>query len=77
MFGAGFTLYIKKNNYSRMKIALIGYGKMGKVIERIALERGHEWCRVLQAGSMRFPSLQKKLRQKDIRCFGRRILAWA
>lgn len=25
-----------------MKIALIGYGKMGKEIERIALERGHE-----------------------------------
>ena len=25
-----------------MKIALIGYGKMGKTIERIALERGHE-----------------------------------
>ncbi len=25
-----------------MKIALIGYGKMGKMIERIALERGHE-----------------------------------
>jgi len=25
-----------------MKIALIGYGKMGKVIEGIALERGHE-----------------------------------
>ncbi|GAA4463559.1 4-hydroxy-tetrahydrodipicolinate reductase [Nemorincola caseinilytica] len=25
-----------------MKIALIGYGKMGKVIEQIALERGHE-----------------------------------
>jgi 4-hydroxy-tetrahydrodipicolinate reductase len=25
-----------------MKIALIGYGKMGKVIEEIALERGHE-----------------------------------
>jgi 4-hydroxy-tetrahydrodipicolinate reductase len=24
-----------------MKIALLGYGKMGKVIERIALERGH------------------------------------
>jgi 4-hydroxy-tetrahydrodipicolinate reductase len=24
-----------------MKIGLIGYGKMGKVIERIALERGH------------------------------------
>lgn len=25
-----------------MKIALIGYGKMGKAIEEIALERGHE-----------------------------------
>ena len=25
-----------------MKIALIGYGKMGKTIEQIALNRGHE-----------------------------------
>ena len=25
-----------------MKIALIGYGKMGKEIEQIALTRGHE-----------------------------------
>ncbi len=25
-----------------MKIALIGYGKMGHIIERVALERGHE-----------------------------------
>ena len=25
-----------------MKIALIGYGKMGREIERIALDRGHE-----------------------------------
>ncbi len=25
-----------------MKIALLGYGKMGKTIERIAMERGHE-----------------------------------
>ena len=25
-----------------MKIALIGYGKMGKAIEEIALSRGHE-----------------------------------
>ncbi len=30
-----------------MKIALIGYGKMGKMIEGIALERGHEvTCRI-------------------------------
>lgn len=32
-----------------MKIALLGYGKMGKVIERIAKERGHEI--VLRKGS--------------------------
>jgi 4-hydroxy-tetrahydrodipicolinate reductase len=25
-----------------MKIALVGYGKMGKIIERIAVERGHQ-----------------------------------
>jgi len=25
-----------------MKIALIGYGKMGQLIEKLALERGHE-----------------------------------
>ncbi|MCU0325156.1 MAG: 4-hydroxy-tetrahydrodipicolinate reductase, partial [Spirosomaceae bacterium] len=25
-----------------MRIALLGYGKMGKVIEQIALQRGHE-----------------------------------
>ncbi|HLT33402.1 MAG TPA: hypothetical protein VKZ98_06390, partial [Aquaticitalea sp.] len=25
-----------------MRFALLGYGKMGKVIERIALQRGHE-----------------------------------
>ena len=30
------------NIFMRMKIALIGYGKMGKAIERIARERGHE-----------------------------------
>ena len=27
-----------------MKIALVGYGKMGKVIERVAQKRGHEIC---------------------------------
>ena len=25
-----------------MKVALVGYGKMGKIIERIAKERGHQ-----------------------------------
>ncbi len=30
-----------------MKIALIGYGKMGKIIERVAKERGHEIVSVI------------------------------
>ena len=34
--------YLRGNKLKSMKIALIGYGKMGKTIERIALERGHE-----------------------------------
>jgi 4-hydroxy-tetrahydrodipicolinate reductase len=34
-----------------MKIALIGYGKMGKVIERIALERGHEIVSVIDVNN--------------------------
>ncbi len=31
-----------KNSTQNMKIALIGYGKMGKAIEEIAVQRGHE-----------------------------------
>jgi 4-hydroxy-tetrahydrodipicolinate reductase len=31
----------KTGNLKQMKIALIGYGKMGHIIEQIALERGH------------------------------------
>ena len=38
------------NKHLHMKIALLGYGKMGKVIEKIALERGHEI--VLRKGSL-------------------------
>ena len=35
------------NQHKEMKIALIGYGKMGRMIEQIALERGHEIvCRI-------------------------------
>lgn len=30
-----------------MKIALIGYGKMGRMIEQIALERGHQICCII------------------------------
>lgn len=32
-----------------MKIALIGYGKMGKLLERFAQERGHEICITIDA----------------------------
>lgn len=33
-----------------MKIALIGYGKMGHAVEKIALSRGHEIVAVIDAG---------------------------
>ncbi|HRZ97828.1 MAG TPA: 4-hydroxy-tetrahydrodipicolinate reductase [Paludibacter sp.] len=35
-----------------MKIALIGYGKMGKTIERIAMERGHEIVSVIDVDNI-------------------------
>ena len=41
-----------------MKIALLGYGKMGKVIERIALERGHEII-LKKSRNATFESLEK------------------
>lgn len=34
-----------------MKIALIGYGKMGKVIEQIALKRGHEIVAIIDVNN--------------------------
>lgn len=41
-----------------MKIALLGYGKMGKVIERIAFERGHEIV-LRKSGKDSFEGLEK------------------
>ncbi len=35
-----------------MKIALIGYGKMGKTIERIALERGHQIVSIIDKDNL-------------------------
>lgn len=40
-----------------MKIALLGYGKMGKVIEKAALERGHEIV-LRKTGSTTFNGLE-------------------
>ena len=36
-----------------MKIALIGYGKMGKEIEKIALSRGHEIVSIIDVNTRR------------------------
>jgi len=41
-----------------MNIALLGYGKMGKVIERIALERGHQIV-LRKSSSASFEGLEK------------------
>ena len=59
-FAASFCarVYIERvriNNskgYKRMKIALIGYGKMGHMIESIALERGHEIVARIDVGDV-------------------------
>ena len=37
------------NQIKTMKIAIIGYGKMGHMIERIALDRGHEISVIIDA----------------------------
>ena len=34
--------FSKFPNLNHMKIALIGYGKMGKIIEQVAISRGHQ-----------------------------------
>ena len=34
-----------------MKIALVGYGKMGKTIEQIALSRGHEIVSIIDVNN--------------------------
>lgn len=42
-----------------MKIALIGYGKMGKMIEQIAKERGHEIVSIIDVDNQQdFDSLE-------------------
>lgn len=48
-----------------MKIALLGYGKMGKSIEKIALDRGHEI--VLKIGSTNSNDLNKEnIKKADV-----------
>jgi 4-hydroxy-tetrahydrodipicolinate reductase len=47
-----------------MKIALLGYGKMGKEIEQIALERGHEI--VSKIGTANAHMTETELRKADV-----------
>lgn len=48
-----------------MKIALLGYGKMGKMIEQLALQQGHQV--VLRIGSQNRRELKpEKLREADV-----------
>ena len=35
-----------------MKIALIGYGKMGKLVEQIALEKGHSISVIINSSNL-------------------------
>lgn len=48
-----------------MKIALIGYGKMGQAIERIALHRGHEVCLKITSKNPE-DFIPEKLTQADV-----------
>lgn len=53
---AGYGSFFQEEN--PMKIVLIGYGKMGHVIERIACSRGHEVVLTIDAGEEdRFDSI--------------------
>jgi 4-hydroxy-tetrahydrodipicolinate reductase len=48
-----------------MKIALLGYGKMGKEIEKIALERNHELALVIDVDNQHEFTIEK-LKQADV-----------
>lgn len=48
-----------------MKIALIGYGKMGQAIERIAIQRGHEIVLCIRSGN-RHEMTPERLREADV-----------
>ena len=47
-----------------MKIALIGYGKMGKTIEQIAIQRGHQIVSIIDINNAEdiFRSVQERRR---------------
>jgi len=53
------------NKFKRMKIAIIGYGKIGHMIETTALNRGHEIGSKIDLGDDRLMKLES-LKQHDI-----------
>ena len=52
-----------------MRIALLGYGKMGKMIERIAIERGHEIVLIVDENN-RAACTDEQLKQADVAIAG-------
>lgn len=46
-----------------MKIALIGYGKMGKEIEKVALSRGHEIVSIIDSTTRMISNPKRSNRQ--------------
>ncbi len=52
-------------NFKCMKAAIIGYGKMGKEIEKILIERGHEISHILDIEDMKRISAEE-LAQADV-----------
>ena len=53
-----------------MKIALLGYGKMGKTIERVARDRGHEVVLIVDENN-RAACTDDQLKQADFVYIGR------
>ena len=48
-----------------MKIALLGYGNMGKTIERLALDRGHEVVLIIDENN-RAACTDEQLKKADV-----------
>ncbi len=48
-----------------MKIAILGYGKMGRIIEKFAIERGHEIVLKVNVDNLEDLSVSS-LRQADV-----------
>ena len=51
-----------------MKIAILGYGKMGRIIEQFAIERGHEIVLKVNVDNLEdlsIPNLEKAMADLD------------